>query len=67
MLGIILYFVIGFLCAFNWFKEDYEEEYKEAKVEGETEDGMAVLLLLALTIFWPLVFVFKFYKAYIAP
>jgi hypothetical protein len=67
MWGIVLYLLVGILCAFHWFEEDYGKEYKQAKANGEAEDGMAVLLLLALTIFWPLVFGYKFYKAYIEP
>ena len=57
MWGIVLYLLVGILCAFHWFEE----------ANGEAEDGMAVLLLLVLTIFWPIVFVYKFYKAYIEP
>jgi hypothetical protein len=67
MWSIIVYFVIGLVCAIKWFEEDYGEEYREAKADGESEDGMATLLMLALTIFWPIVFVYKFYKAYIEP
>ncbi len=45
----------------------YKEKYREAKVDEESEDGMTTLLMLALTIFWSIVFVYKFYKAYIEP
>ena len=33
----ISYLVIGLLCSYHWFKEEYEEEYNKIKdEEGET-------------------------------
>lgn len=57
------YIVFGLLCACHWFEEDYGEEYKKARESGEEEKGMTCLLLLAMTIFWPFIFVYKVTKA----
>ena len=59
----VIYIVVGLLCAIHWFEEDYGEEYRKAREEGEEEKGMACLLLLFMTILWPLIFVFKSVKA----
>jgi hypothetical protein len=59
----VSYFVVGILCAYHWFEEDYGEEYRKAREEGEEEKGMTCMLLLFLTSLWPFIFVFKAIKA----
>lgn len=56
---IIIYTVIGLLCAFHWFEADYGEDYKKACQDGEEEKGMTSMLLLLMTFFWPFVAVYK--------
>jgi hypothetical protein len=46
------------VLSFYWFKRDYEEEYEKVDEGDEPiEKGMAGLLLLAFTIFWPFVLI----------
>ena len=59
----VIYVVIGVLCAIHWFEEDYGEEYRKAREEGEEEKGMTCLLLLFMAILWPFIFVYKVTKA----
>lgn len=59
----IIYVIIGLICSFYWFEEDYGKEYKEACKNGQEEKGMTSMLLLAMAIFWPFIFVYKMVKA----
>ena len=59
----ITYIVVGLVFAFHWFEEDYGEEYRKAREEGEEEKGMTSMLLLFMTILWPFIFVYKLIKA----
>lgn len=61
-MGSIIYFIIGFIvCNYIWNKY-YAKGYKEAKAKGEVEEGAAVILLLILTVFWPIWFVLEIIK-----
>lgn len=62
-IGTIIYFLIGMVCSYHWFEEDYGKEYRELKKNKEVEDGMAVMVLLFMTIFWLPIFLYKIYKA----
>jgi hypothetical protein len=60
----ILYLVVGLMCSINWFKEDYEEEYQKALEDGsEDAKGMSSLVMLVMTLAWPIIFVYKTIKA----
>ena len=62
-IGTIIYFLIGVLCSYHWFEEDYGQEYRNLKKKREVEDGMTVILLLFMTIFWLPIFLCKVYRA----
>lgn len=60
----VIYVVIGLLCSYHWFKEDYEEEYNKTKdEEGEVEKGMVGILLLMMAAFWLPILIYKIVKA----
>lgn len=42
-----------------WFKKEFQEEYKLLSENGEVETGMVSLLLLFMTIFWPMKLVYN--------
>lgn len=55
---LLIYFVVGFILALVWWNDEYEPQYKYCKESGkDTEDSMAVLLLLGLVAFWPIKFI----------
>jgi hypothetical protein len=60
---VTLYFIFGLFCSYHWFEEDYGKEYRELKEKKESEDGMAVILLILMAIFWLPIFLYKVYKA----
>ena len=61
-MGSIIYFIIGIIvCLYIWNKY-YAKGYKEAKEKGEVEEAAAVMLLLILTVFWPIWFVLEIIK-----
>ena len=62
-IGTIIYFLIGMMCSYHWFEEDYGKEYRELKKKGEVEDGIVVILLLSMAIFWLPIFLYKIFKA----
>ena len=62
MIYCIIYFIIGIILGFYWWKTDYVEEYEEAKANNDVEEGMAVLLILFLIVLWPLFFIHKLIK-----
>jgi len=65
---VIIYFAIGFICSYKWYKEDYEESYNESVKNGVgVEKGMVNLLLLYMVVFWLPILIYKFYKAYVTP
>ena len=51
--------VVGMYLANMWFKKEFGEEYKTLSENGEVEAGMVSLLLLFMTIFWPLKLVYN--------
>ena len=50
MIEAIIYFILGFIVCYYIWNKYYAKEYKEAKAEGEVEEGAAVMLLLILTV-----------------
>ena len=56
---LIVYMVVGTYLANRWFKKEHEKEYKLLSENGEVETGMVSLLLLFMTIFWPLKLVYN--------
>jgi hypothetical protein len=64
MISMGIYLVIGFMCAYHWYEEDYKSEYDRLVEEGEeVEKGMATLLLQAMVVFWLPILIYKFVKA----
>ena len=60
---VLCYLAIGIVLMSYWWSKSYQEEYERAKKSGEIiEDNMTTLLLLCMTFFWPLVFIWKFVK-----
>ena len=51
---VILYFAFGLMLTFMWWKDEYEPEYEYYKSDGDTDNGMASILLLLLLFFWPI-------------
>ena len=48
------------MCLANmWFEKEFGEEYKALSENGEVDVGMVSLLLLFMTIFWPLKLVYN--------
>ena len=64
MWGLVyIYILIGLAVSLYIWKRDYEEEYEEVKRnEGNVEDSMAIILLLIITMFWPIVIIYKTVK-----
>jgi hypothetical protein len=58
---VIGYLAIGIIMAFIWWNDEYKAEYEYEKENGDTEDSMAIILLLLFTCFWP----FKLVKNYL--
>ena len=57
---IITYIVVGVLLALYWWNKHYKRDYDYAKARDEgVEDGMAVIFLMILALFWPLVAIYK--------
>ena len=42
-----------------WFKKEFQEDYNTLSQNGEVETGTVSLLLLFMTIFWPLKLVYN--------
>lgn len=55
----IAYIVAGVILAYYWFKKEFEEEYNELSKTGEVENGMASILLLIMTVLWPLKLIYN--------
>lgn len=59
-LYLAIYLGIGLIFTLFWWNRKYKKDYDYAKeVENGVEDGMAVLFLLILMMFWPLVAIYK--------
>lgn len=59
-LYLAIYLGIGLIFTLFWWNKKYKRDYDYAKAkEDGVEDGMAVLFLLILMIFWPLVAIYK--------
>ena len=54
---IFIYILIGLFVMNNYWKKNHEKEYKDLKEKREVEDGMVILYMLGITIFWPIVLV----------
>ena len=50
---------VGMCLANMWFEKEFGEEYKALSENGEVDVGMVSLLLLFMTIFWPLKLVYN--------
>jgi hypothetical protein len=50
---IVLYFAMGILLAFIWWNDEYKAEYEYEKAEGDMEEPMTKILILALIVLWP--------------
>lgn len=56
----ILYLVIGLFVANKYWQSRFKKEYEAAKASEEgVEEGMASLVLLCITAFWPLILIAK--------
>ena len=53
-LAAVIYFVIGLICSLAWWNDEYKADYELALKNGNVEKPMACLLLLMMTVFWPL-------------
>ena len=51
--------VAGVILAYYWFKKEFEEEYNELSKTGEVENVMASILLLIMTVLWPLKLIYN--------
>ena len=51
---VVIYFAIGFVCSLMWWNDEYKADYELARKNGSVETSMASLLLLMMTVFWPL-------------
>ena len=59
---LLVYFTLGIVLAFYWWTMYYEDDYRNAKASGEIQDGMAVMTMLLLTFFWPIVALYRIIK-----
>jgi len=63
MIKTILYLLIGVCLSCYWWDKTYKKAYNEAKESKEgAEEGMASILLILMTIFWPILLVRNLYK-----
>lgn len=51
----IIYIIIGTILSAYWWNKQYKAEYDELKKIKNNEDGMAVMLLAIMCIFWPFI------------
>lgn len=57
---LAIYLGIGLIFTLFWWNRKYKKDYDYAKeVENGVEEGMAILFMLILMIFWPLVAIYK--------
>jgi uncharacterized protein YneF (UPF0154 family) len=56
---LIIYMVVGMYLANMWFEKEFGEEYKTLSENGKVETGTVSLLLLFMTILWPLKLVYN--------
>ena len=62
-LYLAIYIIVGLFLSIFWWNKKYKRDYDYAKAkEDGVEDGMAVLFLLILMTFWPLVAIYKLIK-----
>jgi len=59
-----IYFCIGLVLAFVFWKTDYEVVYLESKRTGEVEEGMVGILIIALILLWPVKLTRRLYRNY---
>ena len=58
----LVYILIGLAVSLYIWKRDYEGEYNRLKSIGEVEDPMVEIFLCFITIFWPIVIIYKTVK-----
>ena len=51
---ITAYLVVGIILSNHWFNDEFQKDYDELSKTGGIEDGMAVLLMLIMAVFWPI-------------
>lgn len=51
---MFLYVMVGIVIMRMYWDKRYAEEYQKLKEQGQVEDGMAVLTMLILILFWPI-------------
>ena len=61
---IFLYILIGIFTAMYVWQFDYQEEYEELKINDDAEDSLAVLFIMSMVVFWPIVIIYKTIKNY---
>ena len=61
---VCVYFVIGVVLSYYWFKKDYSKDYEEAVKEDMAEKGAVGILLLLMCVFWPVKLTSRLYKKY---
>ena len=54
---VLIYILIGFFVMNYDWKKNHEKEYEELKRKKEADKGMAMIYMLCITIFWPIVLV----------
>ncbi len=59
------YFLVGIILAYIWWKDEYEPEYEYEKEMDGVEEPMAVLLLVALALFWPFKVVKNYFEGFV--
>lgn len=57
---VICYFIIGFILCFYWWNKYYEPQYYKAKKSDEgVEEGMAIMFIAGLLVFWLVVLIYR--------
>jgi CHASE3 domain sensor protein len=57
-IAVIVYLFVGVVLTYYWFTRDYEKDYEKSIEKGEeVEKGMANLLMLMMTAFWPIILI----------
>jgi len=56
----ILYIIVGLLVGYWYWEITFSKHYKLLKTIQETDDSMVCIILLFLTIFWPILVLYIF-------
>jgi hypothetical protein len=59
------YLFVGVVLAYIWWHDEYEPEYELEKEDGNVEEPMVVLFLVALAFFWPFKVVKNYFESFV--